>query len=87
MQILGSIRKGGGGLRMFGESRRALFCCCVMPYVGVFPKNACGRIIIKFKEIFRVQGQINYLKDLIGLCVCHTEGQKVYCFGPVTSSM
>lgn len=54
---------------MFGESRRALFCCCVMPYVGVFPKNACARIIIKFKEIFRVQGQINHLKDLIGLYV------------------
>lgn len=88
MQILGSIRKGGwGGLRMFGESRQAFFCCCVMPYVGSFSKNACARVIIKFKVIFRVQGQINHLKDLIGLCVCHTEGQRVYCFGPVTSSM
>lgn len=52
-----------------------------------FEECMCKGIIIKFKVIFRVQGQINHLKDLIGLCVCHTEGQRVYFLGPVTSSM
>lgn len=66
---IGLNKERGGGSRMFGESRRAFFCCCVMPYVGVFSKNACARVIIKFKVIFRVQGQINHLKDLIGLYV------------------